>query len=1226
MNDLLTSLKKTLDHRIMIMDGGMGTMIQTYALSENDYRGNRFCNHERLLQGNNDLLSLTQPDIITAIHRAYLEAGSDFIETNTFNANAISQADYGLEDLAYEINFASAKLAKAVAQEITAKNPEKPRFVVGTLGPTNRTASLSPDVNNPAFRNITFDALVAAYTTAIAGLLDGGSDLLMIETIFDTLNCKAAIYAVELELEKRNCRVPLMISGTITDASGRTLSGQTIAAFWTSVAHANPLTIGINCALGAEAMRPYVQELSRLADAYICIYPNAGQPNEFGQYDQTPTEMAALIKDYAASGFVNIVGGCCGSTPEHIRAITEAVSDCKPHLISEIKPYCRLSGLTMLEVRPDTNFINIGERTNVSGSSRFAKLIREEHYEEALEVALNQVESGAQIIDINMDDAMLNCEHAMREFLNMVAGEPNISCVPIMIDSSKWTIIEAGLKCVQGKCIVNSISLKEGEAEFLAQAKKCLRYGAAVVVMAFDEEGQADTVDRKVAICKRAYTLLVDKIGFKPQDIIFDPNIFAVGTGIEAHNDYANAFITAVREIKKQCPHALISGGVSNVSFSFRGNNPVREAMHAVFLYHAIAAGMDMGIVNAGQLQIYEAIPPELRDCIEDVILNRSPDATERLVTIADQFSGKSIQKEKDLQWREGSISEKITHSLVNGITEFIEEDMETARQQADSVLSIIEDSLMDGMNVVGDLFGAGKMFLPQVVKSARVMKKAVAYLLPYLEAEKKRLGTAQKQKGKILMATVKGDVHDIGKNIVGVVMQCNNYHVIDLGVMVPCEKILSTAKTENVDIIGLSGLITPSLDEMVHVAKEMQRLNFTIPLLIGGATTSRVHTAVKIDSHYDHPVIHVNDASRSVPVLSKLLGENKTDYLLEIKKEYDQVRENHGNRKQKIDWLSMQAARQNKFKINWEHYSPPKPHFLGVKVIDDFDLTILKQCIDWAPFFRAWDLHGKFPALLDDPICGTQARVLFEDAKIMLDKMIQEHWVKAKGVVGFFPANTIDHDDIAIYTDESREQQLVSLHHLRQQNRKPPGRPNKSLADFIAPVETGIHDYIGVFAVTSGIGLDERAKQFESDNDDYSSIMLKALGDRLAEASAEYLHKCVRKNYWAYAQDETLQNEQLIAEDYQGIRPAPGYPACPDHLEKKTLFDLLDPTNAIGVHLTDSMAMWPASAVCGFYYSHPESHYFALGPINESQIADYAQRKNISFETAMHWLKINLG
>lgn len=1223
---MLNTLKKILNHRIMIMDGAMGTMIQTYQLSENDYRGDRFTHHEKSLKGNNDLLSLTQPEIITAIHRAYLEAGSDFIETNTFNANAISQADYDLENLAYEINYAAAKLAKTITQAFNEKTPEKPRFVVGALGPTNRTASLSPDVNNPAARNITFDELVSAYTTAVTGLLDGGADLLMIETIFDTLNCKAAIYAIEIIFEKRNCRVPVMISGTITDASGRTLSGQTIAAFWTSVQHAKPLTVGINCALGAEAMRPYAQELSRLSDTYICVYPNAGQPNEFGQYDQTPDEMASLIQDFAVNGLVNIVGGCCGSTPEHIHAIAESVKHCKPRVIPSVNSFCRLSGLEMLSIRNDSNFVNVGERTNVSGSSRFAKLIREEQYEAALAVALDQVDNGAQIIDVNMDDAMLDCENAMATFLNMIASEPNVSRVPIMIDSSKWSVIEAGLKCVQGKSIVNSISLKEGEDEFLTHAKQCLRYGAAIVVMAFDEQGQAETVERKVTICKRAYQLLTEKVNFKPQDIIFDPNIFAVATGIDAHNDYANAFIAVVTEIKKQCPHALISGGVSNVSFSFRGNNPVREAMHTVFLYHAIAAGMDMGIVNAGQLQIYEEIAPELRSAVENVILNRTADATEQLLSIANQFDGKATQKEKDLQWRKAALPERITHALVNGMAEFIEEDMEIARQQSDSVLSIIEGPLMDGMNVVGDLFGAGKMFLPQVVKSARVMKKAVAYLLPYLEAEKKRLGTTQKQKGKILMATVKGDVHDIGKNIVGVVMQCNNYQVIDLGVMVPCEKILATARTENVDIIGLSGLITPSLDEMVHIAQEMQRLNFTIPLLIGGATTSRVHTAVKIDPQYNYPVIHVNDASRSVPVLSKLLGADHATYLTEIKKEYEQVRQHHGDRKQKVDWLSMNEARKNKFGVRWDNYVPPKPHFLGVKIIDHFDLAILKQCIDWSPFFRAWDLHGKFPTILDDPNHGPQARALFNDAKMMLEKIIAERWITAKAVIGFFPANTINDDDIAIYTNDLRKELLTTLHHLRQQNRKPPGRVNKSLADFIAPIDTHKRDYIGVFTVTAGLGLDERAKQFEKENDDYSSIMLKALGDRLAEAAAEYLHQCVRKNHWGYTQDEALQNSQLIEESYQGIRPAPGYPACPDHLEKQTLFDLLDPSNAIGVHLTDSMAMWPASSVCGFYYSHPESHYFALGPIHESQIQDYAKRKNISLEKAIHWLKINLG
>ena len=1212
--------------RIMIMDGGMGTMIQQYALSEAQYRGSRFQSHQKLLQGNNDLLSITQPDIIKAIHRAYLEAGADFIETNTFSATAISQSDYELPDIAYELNVEAAKIAKQVAHEISQKTPEKPRFVVGALGPTNRTASISPDVNNPGARNVTFLELVNAYTTAIQGLMDGGVDLLMVETIFDTLNSKAAIVAIESYFEKIKKRIPVMISGTITDASGRTLSGQTIAAFWTSVKHAKPFTIGINCALGAELMRPYAEELSHLADTFTCIYPNAGQPNEFGQHDQSPEDMAAQLHDFATHGFVNIVGGCCGTTPQHIQAIAKIIKDCKPRKIPTASKYCCLSGLEMLEIRPDSNFINIGERTNVAGSAKFAKLIREENYETALEVALEQVENGAQIIDVNVDDGMLDGVHCMREFLNRIASEPNISRVPIMIDSSKWAVIEAGLQCAQGKCIVNSISLKEGEAEFLAHAKKCLQYGAAVVVMAFDEQGQADSKARKVEICERAYRLLVDTVGFHPQDIIFDPNIFAVATGLEEHNDYANAYISAVSEIKKRCPRALISGGVSNVSFSFRGNNPVREAMHAVFLYYAIKAGMDMGIVNAGQLQIYAEIKPTLRTAVEDVILNRHEHATDNLLSIANEFKGKTDTKERDLTWRKNPVNERITHALVNGITEFIEADTEEARQAFAKALEVIEGPLMDGMNVVGDLFGEGKMFLPQVVKSARVMKKSVTYLLPYIQAEKQSAGLSEQRKGRILMATVKGDVHDIGKNIVGIVMQCNNYEVIDLGVMVPCEKILSTAKSEEVDVIGLSGLISPSLDEMVHVAKEMQRLHFDIPLLIGGATTSRVHTAVKIDPHYDHPVVYVKDASRSVPVLSKLLGDDKEKFLLEVKKEYDEVRVHSSSRKRKTDWLTMQEARQNKLKLDWENYLPPKPRFLGTKTTKPFDLRTLSHCVDWAPFFRAWELTGKFPDILDDPVVGRQARELYDDAKVMLEKIIEEKWLTAKGVIGFYPANTVNDDDIALYTDDNRTDIQMRLHHLRQQNRKPPGQLNKALSDFIAPVETNVPDYLGVFAVTAGIGLDERAKAFEADNDDYNSILLKALGDRLAEASAEYLHQLVRKKYWGYAPDESLQNEALIKEAYRGIRPAPGYPACPDHSEKKALFALLDPSNTIGVHLTDSMAMWPASAVCGFYYSHPASDYFALGTINEAQIEDYAKRKKISVEEAMQWLKINLG
>ncbi len=1210
MRQVAEEIQAILKQRIMILDGGMGTQIQTYGLTEKEFRGKKFENHPILLQGNNDLLSITKPDVISSIHYAYLEAGADFIETNTFNANPISQQDYQLEDYTYELNFASARLAKKVTDEFTALTPHKPRFVIGALGPTNRTASLSPDVNQASYRNITFDDLVEAYTVSLRGLIDGGVDLLMIETVFDTLNCKAAIYAIERYFDEHHIRLPVMISGTITDASGRTLSGQTISAFWTSVQHAKPLTIGINCALGAEEMRPYVAELSGISNTYICVYPNAGLPNEFGEYDQSPEEMATIIKEFAEAGFVNIIGGCCGTTPEHIRVITGTLASIPPRKIPSIPACCRLSGLERLEIRPDTNFVNIGERTNVSGSLRFARLIREANFDAALLVAREQIENGAQIIDINMDDAMLDSEAAMKTFCNLIATEPEIARVPIMIDSSKWSILLTGLKTLQGKGIVNSISLKEGEAVFISQAKELLRYGCAVVVMAFDELGQADTKARKVSICKRAYDILVHHIGFSPTDIIFDPNIFAVATGIDEHNNYAKEFIEAIPDIKTLCSGALISGGVSNVSFSFRGNEGIREAMHSVFLYHAIKAGMDMGIVNAAQLPVYEQIPLELRTSIEDVIFNRRSDATDRLLASADEFKSSTKVNVKDLSWREMPVNQRLTHTLVNGIVDYIDIDVEEARQQYDKALRVIEGPLMDGMNVVGDLFGAGKMFLPQVVKSARVMKKAVAYLLPFIEQEKQLSGLAQSHKGKVLMATVKGDVHDIGKNIVGVVMQCNGYEVIDLGVMVPCEKILNTAIDEKVDIIGLSGLITPSLDEMVHVAKEMQRLNFKIPLLIGGATTSRVHTAIKIAPHYKNGVMHVKDASRSVPVLSQLLGERSGEFTAEIAREYDAVREQHAGRTVKLDFISLDDARTNKTSIEWKDYQPPKPTFLGARVIENIDIACLRDYIDWAPFFRAWDLHGKFPAILDDANVGTEARSLYHDAQKMLDDIICEKWIHTKAVLGFFPANSIYDDDVELYTDDSRKETLMTLHHLRQQTRKPRGQFNKCLADFIAPKATGLQDYIGAFTVTAGLGLDEKAKMFEADNDDYSAIMLKAIGDRLAEACAEYLHARVRKEYWGYVKDESLKNEALIQEDYVGIRPAPGYPACPDHTEKSYLFELLKPTENIGVLMTESFAMFPASSVCGFYYSHPASRYFSLGQIDSDQRENYIQRK----------------
>ena len=1215
-------IERILKQRIMVIDGAMGTMIQKYKLSEADYRGTQFAEHPSPLKGNNDLLSLTAPHVIREIHQQYLEAGADIIETNTFNANAISQLDYGLQDLAYDLNLASAKLARSVADEITAKTPDKPRFVMGGLGPTNRTASLSPDVNNPAKRNVTFDQLVEAYLTAIHGLYEGGVDGFLVETIFDTLNAKAAVYALETFFAKIGKRLPVMISGTITDASGRTLSGQTIEAFWTSMQHAKPLSIGINCALGAAEMRPHLETLSEIADTYICAYPNAGLPNQFGEYDQMPAEMAGYIRDFAESGFVNIVGGCCGSTPRHIAAIATAVENIPPRKFPELPAYCRLSGLERLEIRPDSNFVNVGERTNVSGSARFARLIREEQYEEALAVARGQVESGAQIIDINMDDAMLDSKDAMVTFLNLVATEPDIAKVPIMIDSSKWEVLEAGLKCVQGKGIINSISMKEGEAAFIEQARLINRYGAAVVVMAFDEKGQADTEARKIEICKRAYNILVNQVGMAPQDIIFDPNIFAVATGIKEHDNYAHEFIEATREIKRECPGALISVGVSNVSFSFRGNDPVREAMHSVFLYHAIKAGMDMGIVNAGQLQIYENIAPELKERVEDVILNRNPDATDHLLVIAETLKGTAgTIAEKDLSWRKTSVSERLTHALVNGLTEFIDEDVEEARQHYPKPIEVIEGPLMDGMNVVGDLFGAGKMFLPQMVKSARVMKKAVSYLLPFIEAEKQSSGVDSAFKGKILMATVKGDVHDIGKNIVGIIMQCNGYQVIDLGVMVPCEKILAAAKEEKVNIIGLSGLITPSLDEMVHVAKEMQRLGFTIPLLIGGATTSPTHTAVKIDPHYDHAVVYVKDASRSVPVLSKLLGKDREAFLKDLAQEYDQIRKVHGNKQADTDFLPLSQARANRLKLDWQTYQPPKPTFLGERVFESLDLRVLRQYIDWSPFFYTWQLKGLYPQIFEDEDLGVQAKALFDDANKLLDKIIANKSLQAKGIVGLFPANSVNHDDVNVYTDETRNEVLMQFHHLRQQKPRPDAKPNKSLADFIAPKASGVADYLGAFVVTAGIGLPELLAQYEKEQDDYHIIMLKALADRLAEAAAEYLHEQTRKQYWAFAKEEAFSNAELITEQYQGIRPAPGYPACPDHTEKWELFDLLKPER-IGVSLTESLAMWPASSVSGFYYSHPESHYFVVGKIDAEQVEEYAKRKGMNPYKMQVWLQ----
>ncbi|MCL4868058.1 MAG: methionine synthase [Anaerolineae bacterium] len=1220
-------LKQTLQSRILILDGAMGSMLQTYQLGEADFRGERFAAHPLDLQGNNEILNLTQPEIIKAIYTAYLQAGADIITTNTFNGTAISQADYQTEHLAYEVNYEAAKLAR---EAIAALSPQSsaftPRFVAGSLGPTNRTASISPDVNDPGYRNVTFAELAAAYHTAASGLLDGGADILLIETIFDTLNAKAAIFAVKQLLEERGVDVPIMISGTITDASGRTLSGQTTAAFWHAIRHAQPLIVGLNCALGAKELRAYVEELSELADCFVSVYPNAGLPNAFGGYDDTPENMTAVLREMAESGFVNVVGGCCGTTPAYIKLFSQAIEEIAPRVPPVVPRHLRLSGLEALTVTPELNFVNIGERTNVTGSRRFAKLILNGQYEEALSVARQQVENGAQMIDINMDEGMLDAEAAMTRFLNLIATEPDIARVPVVIDSSKWSVIEAGLKCVQGKPIINSISMKEGEAEFIHHAKLARRYGAAAIVMAFDEQGQADTVQRKIEICQRAYRILTEQVGFPPEDIIFDPNIFAIATGIEEHNEYGLAYIEAVRWIKQNLPHAYISGGVSNISFSFRGNDPVREAIHAAFLYHAIQAGMDMGIVNAGQLAVYEEVDKELLTHVEDVLFNRCPDATERLVALAETVRGEGKRQEKDLSWREWPVAQRLAHALVQGITDYIIEDTEEARLLAARPLHVIEGPLMDGMNIVGDLFGQGKMFLPQVVKSARVMKQAVAHLIPYMEAEKEATGQ-QQNNGKILMATVKGDVHDIGKNIVGVVLQCNGYEVIDLGVMVPTTKILETARQEQVDIIGLSGLITPSLEEMRHVAREMQREGITLPLLIGGATTSKIHTAVKIEPEYHNgPVVHVVDASRAVGVASALIShEQKDDFARSVKAEYETVRQQHAGRRERAVLRPHHEAQANKFQADWANYTPPVPTFTGVRVLRNYDLTELLPFIDWTPFFKTWELTGKYPHILEDAIVGESARNLFQDAQEMLACLVREKRLTANAVIGFFPANAAG-DDIILYADESRAAQLSTFHTLRQQMEKPPGRPNYALSDFIAPIETGLSDYLGLFAVTAGIGLDELVRQYEAAHDDYHAILAKSLADRLAEAFAEHLHQRVRREFWGYAPDENLDNNALIAEKYQGIRPAPGYPACPDHTEKGTLFCLLEAEKNAGICLTESFAMWPAAAVSGFYFSHPQSQYFGLGRIDRDQVADYAARKGMDVATVERWLASNLA
>lgn len=1217
---LTASLTDALARRILILDGGMGTMLQNARLDEADFRGERFKDWPSELKGNNDLLALTRPDIVRDIHRDYLEAGAEIIETNTFNSTRLSQSDYGMQELVPELNREAARIARTVADDV-ASETGRPRYVAGVLGPTSRTASLSPDVNDPAKRNVTFDELRENYYEAAEALIEGGADLILIETIFDTLNAKAAIYALEELFDARGERLPVMISGTITDASGRTLSGQTTEAFWNSVRHAQPLSIGLNCALGAEELRPYLEELSVKADTFVSAHPNAGLPNEFGEYDQTPDEMAAIVAEFARSGLVNIIGGCCGSTPEHIRAIAEAVEDMSPRAIPERPRICRLSGLEPFNIEADSLFINVGERTNVTGSARFKRLIVEEDFITALEVALDQVENGAQVIDINMDEGMLESEEAMVRFLNLIAGEPDIARVPIMIDSSKWEIIQAGLKCVQGKAVVNSISLKEGEDAFREQATACRRFGAAVVVMAFDEAGQADTFARKTEICERAYRLLVDEIGFPPEDIIFDPNIFAIATGIEEHNNYAVDFIQATQWIREHLPYAMVSGGVSNVSFSFRGNNPVREAIHSVFLYHAIRAGLTMGIVNAGQLAVYDDLPAELRDAVEDVVLNRRDDGTERLLELADKYKGdgSGAAKKEDLEWRSWPVEKRIEHALVKGITAFIEEDTELARQRAARPIEVIEGPLMDGMNVVGDLFGAGKMFLPQVVKSARVMKQAVAYLIPYIEAEKTEDTQA---KGKIVMATVKGDVHDIGKNIVGVVLQCNNYDVVDLGVMVPAEKILQTAREEKADIIGLSGLITPSLDEMVHVAKEMQRQGFDLPLLIGGATTSKAHTAVKIEPQYEHPVIYVTDASRAVGVAGRLLSPgHKEAYVAEIREDYETVRERNAKRRPKAANLSYQEARKRRFRTDWASFTPSAPNFTGLKTFDDYDLEELVERIDWTPFFMSWQLSGKYPRILDDEVVGEAARNLFADAKAMLRKLIDEKRISARGVIGLWPANSVDDDVIEVYADESRSQVVERLFHIRQQTTKNRDGLCYSLADFIAPKHSGKPDWIGGFAVTTGHGVNELSKHYEANGDDYNAIMVQALADRLAEAFAERLHERVRKEYWGYVPEENLNNESLIAEKYQGIRPAPGYPACPDHTEKATLFRLLDAERNSGLELTENFAMWPAAAVSGWYFSHPQSKYFSTGKITRDQVEILAERKNMPLAEMERWL-----
>ncbi len=1214
----IPDLNQLLKERILVLDGAMGSLLQTYRLTEEDFRGEQYANHPSELKGFNDLLSITQPNVVSEIHTNYCQAGADIIETNTFNSTSVSMADYQMQDNAYNVNYAAAQIAREVADRWS--TPSKPRYVAGSMGPTNRSCSISPDVNDPGYRNITFAELTSAYTTQAEALIDGGVDLLLVETVMDTLNCKAALFAIQTLAESRGIEIPIIVSSDRSGGGGRNLSGQTVEAFWNSIRHANLLAVGLNCGFGAQQIRPYLAEMAKLADTPVICYPNAGLPNELGHYTQTPEEMGNWMHEFAQNGYVNIVGGCCGSQPEHIETISKVAAEYSPRQPVPQETACRLSGLEAFNITPDSLFVNVGERTNVTGSRRFATLIKKEDYETALEVARDQVENGAQLIDINMDAGMLDAKAAIVRFLNLIAAEPDISRVPIMLDSSKWEVIEAGLACIQGKGVVNSISLKEGKDDFLDKARLIRLYGAAVIVMAFDEEGQADTYKRKVEICQRAYRLLTEVVGFPPEDIIFDPNIFAIATGIEEHNEYALAYIDACKEIKTTCQHVLVSGGVSNISFAFRGNDTVREAMHAAFLYHAINAGMDIGIVNAGQLAVYDDLPKPLLDAVEDVIFNRHENATDNLVNLAGTLDGKGVKKQVNQEWRKLNTDKRITHALVEGIIKYIEEDTEEARLQYEHPIEVIEGPLMDGMDRVGELFGDGKMFLPQVIKSAQVMKKAVAHLIPFIEEE--QLDGVIQSRGKIVMATVKGDVHDIGKNIVGVVLGCNNYDVVDLGVMVPAEDILDTARKENADMIGLSGLITPSLDEMVHVAEEMERGNFKIPLLIGGATTSKVHTAVKIEPAYTGPTIHVKDASRSVGVVSKLMSAENQDKIIEnTRDEYAGIRERRSKNMSKSKLLSYKVAQQRQYQIDWNMHLPPKPKMIGIKVFDDYPLTKLVDYIDWTPFFTTWGLTGKYPNIIDNPVVGSKARELLEEGKTLLKNIVGLKKIQARAVVGIFPANGMG-EDTQIYNDESRSEVIATLSHLRQQTEQPFSRPNLSLGDFIAPKDSSIPDYIGAFAVTTGIGVSELCAEFEEDHDDYNSIMTKALADRLAEAFAEHMHQYVRISLWGYAANETLDNESLIAEKYQGIRPAPGYPACPDHTQKRVLFNLLNATTNTGIELTENLAMSPAASVSGWYFSHPDSKYFSIARIGQDQVRDYANRTGTDIVTAERWLK----